>query len=138
MKNPKSVAVVAAAAMTVSMVVMTACANDTTSESDSVKVGVVDVETTGTETAEAETSEAENADAETIVDVPEDVNKPGDVDGNSKANNTDLIKVAAHVKGRKLLTGAAQKAADVNGDGEINISDVIKIAAHVKGKKMLY
>ena len=61
----------------------------------------------------------------------------GDVNTDGKINITDVIKVAAHVKGKKMLTEEQRKLADVNSDGKINISDITKIAAHVKGKKML-
>ncbi|WP_207646966.1 leucine-rich repeat protein, partial [Ruminococcus albus] len=63
--------------------------------------------------------------------------KLGDVNGDGVINVTDITKVAAHVKGKKLLDAAAQKRADVNNDGKINVSDISKIAAHVKGKKLL-
>ena len=52
-------------------------------------------------------------------------------------NITDVILVAAHVKGKKLLSGTSIKAADVNKDGKINVTDITKIAAHVKGKKLI-
>ncbi|SEL36078.1 leucine-rich repeat protein [Ruminococcus albus] len=61
----------------------------------------------------------------------------GDVNADGIINITDITKVAAHVKGKKLLDENAQKFADVNNDGKINISDITKIAAHVKGKKLL-
>ncbi|WP_431768000.1 dockerin type I repeat-containing protein [Ruminococcus albus] len=61
----------------------------------------------------------------------------GDVNFDGKINVTDVIKVAAHVKGKNLMTKEQQKRADVNHDGKINISDITKIAAHVKGKKLL-
>ncbi|SFB87092.1 dockerin type I repeat-containing protein [Ruminococcus albus] len=61
----------------------------------------------------------------------------GDVNGDGVINVTDISKAAAHVKGKKLLTGDALKRADVNSDGVVNVTDVTKIAAHVKGKKLL-
>ena len=61
----------------------------------------------------------------------------GDVNNDNKINITDVILVAAHVKGKKLLSGTSIKAADVNKDGKINITDVTKIAAHIKGKKLI-
>ncbi|SFC59959.1 dockerin type I repeat-containing protein [Ruminococcus albus] len=61
----------------------------------------------------------------------------GDVNGDSKINITDITLVAAHVKGKRILSAEKQKAADVNKDGKINITDITKIAAHVKGKKLL-
>ncbi|SFD42319.1 dockerin type I repeat-containing protein, partial [Ruminococcus albus] len=61
----------------------------------------------------------------------------GDVNFDGKINVTDIVKVAAHVKGKKLLDKTAARAADVNNDGKINITDIIIIAAHVKGKELL-
>ncbi|SEK78303.1 dockerin type I domain-containing protein, partial [Ruminococcus albus] len=63
--------------------------------------------------------------------------KKGDVTGDGVINLTDLTKVAAHVKGRKLLSGDQLKAADVNGDGKVNITDISLMAAHIKGKKLI-
>ena len=63
--------------------------------------------------------------------------KKGDVNGDGKINATDLTKVAAHVKGKKLLNEEQQKAADVNEDGKINVTDITNIAAHIKGKKTI-
>ncbi|SEL24542.1 dockerin type I domain-containing protein [Ruminococcus albus] len=61
----------------------------------------------------------------------------GDVSGDGNINITDVTKVAAHVKGKKMLDEKGRKAADVNKDGKVNITDIIRIAAHVKGKKLL-
>jgi hypothetical protein len=61
----------------------------------------------------------------------------GDVNGDGLINVTDITKAAAHVKGKKLLTGDAFDRADVNSDGVVNVTDITKIAAHVKGKKLL-
>ena len=61
----------------------------------------------------------------------------GDVNGDGYINITDISKVAAHVKGKKMLSGDALNRADVNGDGNVNVTDISKIAAHVKGKKSL-
>ncbi|WP_024856622.1 dockerin type I repeat-containing protein [Ruminococcus albus] len=61
----------------------------------------------------------------------------GDVNGDGKININDLTKIAAHVKGKKLLTEEEQMRADVNGDGKLDINDISKIAAHIKGKRLL-
>ncbi|WP_139199928.1 MBG domain-containing protein [Ruminococcus albus] len=61
----------------------------------------------------------------------------GDVNNDGKINITDITIVAAHAKGKKMLSKERFKRADVNLDGTVNITDVIQIAAHVKGKKML-
>lgn len=61
----------------------------------------------------------------------------GDVNGDGEINVTDVTKVAAHIKGKKLLSDDEKLRADVNGDGIINITDISKIAAHIKGEKLL-
>jgi len=61
----------------------------------------------------------------------------GDVNGDAKININDLTKIAAHVKGKKLLTEEEQMRADVNGDGKLDINDISKIAAHIKGKRLI-
>ena len=63
--------------------------------------------------------------------------KKGDINGDGKINNTDIIKLAAHVKGKKTLDKYSLNAADVNGDKKVNNTDVIQLAAHVKGKKLI-
>ena len=61
----------------------------------------------------------------------------GDVNGDGNINITDITKVAAQVKGKKMLDEKGIKAADVNKDGKVNVTDIIHIAAHVKGKKLI-
>jgi hypothetical protein len=61
----------------------------------------------------------------------------GDVNGDGRITVTDVTKVAAHIKGKKLLSEDEKLRADVNGDGTINVTDISKIAAHIKGKKLL-
>jgi alpha-tubulin suppressor-like RCC1 family protein len=61
----------------------------------------------------------------------------GDVNNDGKINVTDITKVAAHIKGKRLLDDAARKRADVNHDEKINVTDITKIAAHIKGKRLL-
>ena len=50
---------------------------------------------------------------------------------------TDITKIAAHIKNKKLLTEEQKLRADVNNDNRINVTDITKIAAHIKGKKLL-
>ena len=61
----------------------------------------------------------------------------GDVNGDGVVNASDIVAVAAHVKGVKKLEGDALKRADVSGDGAITVTDISMIAAHVKGQKPL-
>lgn len=56
-----------------------------------------------------------------------------DIDLDHKANVTDLVRVCAHIKGFRLLSGRMAERADINGDGMINVNDVIKISSFIKG-----
>lgn len=62
----------------------------------------------------------------------------GDVNGDGKVDVSDITKIAAHIKGKKLLAGDQKLRADVNDDGKVDVSDITKIAAHIKGKKLLF
>ncbi|MCR5541340.1 MAG: S8 family serine peptidase [Ruminococcus sp.] len=66
-----------------------------------------------------------------------DLYQLGDINGDRSINVTDITKVAAHIKGRRLLDDYQQKVADINHDGRVNVTDIIKIAAHIKGKRLL-
>ncbi|SFC40776.1 dockerin type I domain-containing protein [Ruminococcus albus] len=59
----------------------------------------------------------------------------GDLNNDGFVNITDLTRLAAHIKGRKLLPDPT--LADFNGDGKVNIIDLTKLAAHIKGKRLL-
>ena len=61
----------------------------------------------------------------------------GDVNYDGEINISDITLIAAHIKGKRILSDDARKRADVNGDGCINVTDIIKIAAHIKGKRLL-
>lgn len=61
----------------------------------------------------------------------------GDVTGDGKITISDVTKVAAHIKGKKMLSDEQQAIADIDGNGKITISDLTRIAAHVKGKKLI-
>lgn len=58
-----------------------------------------------------------------------------DINGDSKINVTDLVRMAAFVKGKRTMSTSAQKKADLNGDGKINITDIVMQAAFIKGGK---
>ncbi|WP_296794636.1 dockerin type I domain-containing protein [Ruminococcus sp.] len=60
----------------------------------------------------------------------------GDINNDGKVNVTDILKIAAHIKGKRILPDP--KIADLNGDGKVNITDITKLAAHIKGKRLLY
>lgn len=61
----------------------------------------------------------------------------GDVNNDGIINVTDITKIAAHVKGKKLLKNDEIIRADINKDGKITVTDITKVAAHVKGKKLI-
>ncbi|MCR5539965.1 MAG: MBG domain-containing protein [Ruminococcus sp.] len=72
-----------------------------------------------------------------IVDKSTSKVKKGDVNGDGAINVSDITKIAAHIKGKKKLTGDSLLAADVNGDGKVNVTDITQIAAHIKGKRQI-
>lgn len=54
----------------------------------------------------------------------------GDLNGDGDTDVTDLMKLAAHVKGLASLENTA--AADLNSDGDTNVTDLMILAARVK------
>jgi uncharacterized protein YkwD len=58
-----------------------------------------------------------------------------DLNGDGQINVTDLVKMAAAVKGKRALSANAQKKADLNGDGKVNVTDIVMLAAYIKGGK---
>ena len=61
----------------------------------------------------------------------------GDCDRNGIINVNDIIVLAAHVRGVRILKGRSIVAADVNGSNSINVADITAVAAHVKGKRLI-
>lgn len=61
----------------------------------------------------------------------------GDCDRNGIINVNDIIVLAAHVRGVRILKGRSIVAADVNGSNNINVADITAVAAHVKGKRLI-
>lgn len=59
----------------------------------------------------------------------------GDCNRDGVIDVTDVVMIAAHIKGRRFLDGRGPLTADVNESGIIDINDIITIAAHVKGRK---
>ncbi|MCR5542344.1 MAG: dockerin type I repeat-containing protein [Ruminococcus sp.] len=64
-------------------------------------------------------------------------NTRGDVNGDGRVNITDITKIAAHIKGKRILKGDSLTNADVNFDGKIDVTDITIIAAFIKGKRLL-
>ena len=58
----------------------------------------------------------------------------GDVNGDSKADFSDMLSINKHRLGKKLLEGEFLKAGDVNGDGKVDFSDMLKINKFRLGK----
>ena len=59
------------------------------------------------------------------------INK-GDLNGDQRTDITDLMCMAAHVKGIKAIDEERVAAADINDDGDVNVTDLNMLAAHVK------
>lgn len=60
----------------------------------------------------------------------------GDVNGDGKINVTDIIKVAAYLKGYKKLKDEEIKVADVDENGELNQDDITLMSLRIKNKKV--
>ena len=58
----------------------------------------------------------------------------GDVNGDGKVDISDVVQIAAQVKGKTSIKGENAYLADTNGDYTVNVSDVSLAAAQVKGK----
>ena len=61
----------------------------------------------------------------------------GDVTGDGKVDVTDIVKIAAQVKGSLSLSEDSGWLGDVNGDSMLNVTDISQVAAHVKGIREL-
>lgn len=61
----------------------------------------------------------------------------GDVNSDGRITSTDVVSIAAYVKGVRTLSDEAAAAADVTGDGSVTATDISKLAAHVKGVRTL-
>lgn len=57
----------------------------------------------------------------------------GDLDGNGKVDNADLVILGRYLIKDSTLTAAQLKAADVSGDGEVNVADMALIKQKVMG-----
>ena len=57
----------------------------------------------------------------------------GDVNGDGSVTTVDVIRIARHVIGNRLLTDAQQPLADVTGDGKITNADVVRLARYILG-----
>lgn len=64
----------------------------------------------------------------------------GDVTGDGKLNNSDILAVKSHMKGVKALAGYAYACANADGDegNKVNNSDILKMKSHLKGVKKLW
>ena len=70
----------------------------------------------------------------------------GDINNSGTVNITDIIKIASHIKSKKMLSEERNDilvpyttlwAADVNRDGKLNITDITTIAAQIKNVKSI-
>ena len=63
------------------------------------------------------------------------VSGKGDLNNDGNINVSDISKIAAHIKGKKMLGNG--KVADINNDSTVNVTDLSLLAAHIKGKKIM-
>ena len=61
----------------------------------------------------------------------------GDLNGDSRVNALDLLKVQKHILGSTKLSGAALKSADTNKDGKINVLDLLKVQKQILGVSVI-
>ena len=61
----------------------------------------------------------------------------GDFSGDGRVNVSDIVLLAAQVKGIKPLGAEKLAKADLSGDGKVNVTDISLLAAHVKGIRPL-
>lgn len=57
----------------------------------------------------------------------------GDINGDSKINALDLLKVQKHILGINKLSGTSLKAADVSKDNNVNSIDLLKVQKNILG-----
>lgn len=58
---------------------------------------------------------------------------PGDVNGDGKVTNADVIRLARCIIGLETLSDTQRSAADVTGDGKVTNADVIRLARFIIG-----
>ena len=61
----------------------------------------------------------------------------GDLNGDSKVNALDLLKVQKHIIGSSKLQGSALKSADTNKDGKVNALDLLKVQKQILGVSVI-
>ncbi|MBQ8966534.1 dockerin type I domain-containing protein [Ruminococcus sp.] len=133
MKKLSGKALAAAAAAAILMSQLTAfAANEETGGEDDAAVKEIAVSDDEAATADEDTTSDEDATDGEATTEEEDYAR-GDVNNDGELNVTDVVKVAAYVKGLAGLSPKAEKAADVNYSGDINITDLAMLAAEVKG-----
>ena len=57
----------------------------------------------------------------------------GDISGDGKINNTDLLMIRKYLVGKQTLTGEAFTAADLTKDGKINNLDLLQLRKYLVG-----
>lgn len=62
----------------------------------------------------------------------------GDIDGDGRVSNSDIMKIKSHLKKLKALTGYSQRVADVDNTNSVNNSDIMAIKSHLKGIKKMW
>lgn len=93
------------------------------------KVGVsgsVVIETTTTAVTTATTTF-------TTTTTPNSTFKYGDLNSNSRVDNSDLVSLSQHLIGDKVLSGVQLSAADLTVDGEVDIADLALLKQYLMG-----
>jgi len=60
---------------------------------------------------------------------------PGDINGDDKVNNKDLLWLMKYIKGKEVTV--VEEALDVNGDGKRNNKDLLWLMKYLKGKDVV-
>ena len=110
---------------------------DDSSEPDSDATDGEDSSTPEDSSAPDDSSTPDDSSKPDDGDEPVDTWVKGDFSGDGRVNVSDIVLLAAHVKGIKPLGAEKLAKADLSGDGKVNVTDISLLAAHVKGIRPL-
>ncbi len=61
----------------------------------------------------------------------------GDVNGDGKISNADIVKLKRHILSLEQLAGSGLNAADINKDGRVSNADIVKVKRHIIGLEII-